>query len=223
MSKPSNKVQPQYQIRDVLFGDLPLSDWPKESAASDEQPWLSFIEARSCLSAGRLQDAIPIYQRILVMPDLEPRHYLQAWHFLREVGVIPDPEASNQLYGVVVEVALAEGLDIVAAYADHTARYFNFSGAGIVWDAPDNSLDEEIDAVLQSGSAVVNQIGPWRGARPPAPPTGHARINMLTPSGLHFGEAPFEALAGDQFGGPVISAAIRLMQSLIALTKRRQP
>ncbi len=211
-----NDEKPQYQIRDVLFGDLPASDWPKGTAATDEQPWSSFCEARSQLNSGHQQEAIRIYQRILAMPRLESRHYLQAWHFLRDVDIEPDDATAKQLIGVVVEVALAEGLDIVAVYADFTARYINYSGAAVIWDSPDNSLDQDMDAVLQAGSEVVGQIGPWEGDRPPAPPTGHARISMLTPSGLHFGEAPFELLAKDKFGGPVILAAIRLMRALIA-------
>jgi len=43
---------------------------------------------------------------------------------------------------------------------------------------------------------------------------------MHTTSGLHFGEAPFETLASVQSGGPVSSAAVRLMQSMIAKTKK---
>lgn len=141
------------------------------------------------------------------MPKLESRHYVQAWHFLRESGVRPDASVAKDVFGVVVEVALPEGLDIVAAYADGTARYFNHSGAAVVWEAPDNSLHSQIESVLRAGKVVVDQIGPWEDPRPPAPPTGQARINMLTPSGLHFGQAPFEALAADQLGGAVISTA----------------
>jgi hypothetical protein len=107
------------------------------------------------------------------------------------------------------------GLDIVAAYADGRARYFNFSGAAIVWESPDNSLRPLIDDVLRVGKVVADRIGPWEDARPPAPPRGHARINVLTPSGLHFGQAPFDVLSHDPLGGPVISAAVALMQALI--------
>jgi hypothetical protein len=45
---------------------------------------------------------------------------------------------------------------------------------------------------------------------------------MLVPSGLHFGQAPFEVLMGDQMGGPVITAAMQLMQALIAKSEQGQ-
>jgi len=36
---------------------------------------------------------------------------------------------------------------------------------------------------------------------------------------LHFGQGRFDILANDQLGGAVISAAMRLMQGLIAKTE----
>ena len=67
-------------------------------------------------------------------------------------------------------------------------------------------------------TALAQLIGPWEGERPPLI-TGQARISLLTPSGLHFGQAAFETLAQDTIGAPVIAAATRLMQALIELAK----
>ena len=220
MSNQPNDIVQQPAIRDILFGDLPFSQWPNGSATSvDGEPWLSFISARNQLDSANQESAKQTLRRILEMPDLESRHYLQAWHFLRELGESPTDRDAKRLYGVVVEVALDEGLDIVAAYADHTARYLNYSGAAIVWERPNESLDQTIDSLLAAGRMVAAQIGPGEGPRPAAPPKGQVRISMLVPSGLHFGQGPFEALSGDPLGGPVIVAAMQLMQSLITRTE----
>lgn len=217
MSNQPNDVVEQSAIRDVLFGDVPFSQWPNESATNiDGEPWLSFIRARDQLNSGDKENSKQTLRRILDLPDLESRHYLQAWHFLRDLGESPSDGDAKRLYGVVVEVTLDEGLDIVAAYADHTARYFNYSGAAIVWERPDESLDQDIDSLMDAGRVVAGKIGPWEGARPTAPPTGQVRISMLVPSGLHFGQGPLDALSRDPLGGPVIAAAMQLMQSLIA-------
>jgi hypothetical protein len=219
MSNQPNDAVQQPAIRDILFGDLPFSQWPNQASTSVAgEPWLSFISARDQLDTGNQESGKQTLRRILEMPDLESRHYLQAWHFLRELGESPADGDAKRLYGVVVEVALDEGLDIVAAYADHTARYLNYSGAAIVWERPDESLDQAIDSLLAAGRMVVAQIGPWEGSRPAAPPTGQVRISMLVPSGLHFGQAPFDTLSGDPLGGPVIVAAMQLMQSLTTRT-----
>jgi hypothetical protein len=207
--------------RDLLFGDLPLEQWPRENTAAGE-PWRAFIEARTRLKAGDKAEAIRILRGIQASVGLESRHYLQAWHFLRELGVKPATEQAKRLYGVIVEVGMDEGVDILVAYADHNARYFNYTGAAIIWERPDGSLDQSIKSLLDAGRAVVELIGPWENARPPVPGNGSVRINLLTPSGLHFGQGAFEVLARDPMGGPVIGLATRLMQELIAKTKEEK-
>ena len=222
MSNLFKKKQSQTGIRDTLFGDLPITQWPSETASSESEPWRSFAQARAHLSSGHTHEAVTTLQRILAMPELEPRHYLQAWHFLRENDIQPDISVAKEVLGVVVEVALSGGLDLVAAYADGSARYYNHSGSGVVWEFPDDSLDQQIEDLLKAGQAVVDQIGVWEKPRPAAPLAGEVRINMLTPSGLHFGQAPTEALAADPLGGGVISAAIKLMQSLIEKAEKQK-
>jgi hypothetical protein len=127
----------------------------------------------------------------------------------------PPDDKAKEVHGVIVEVAMKGGVDIVAAYADHTARYFNYSGAAVIWEHPDDSLKGEIETLLDAGKNIIQNIGPWEDERPGLPPPGQARISMLTPSGLHFGQAPFNALANDEMGGPIIKAATDLMQALI--------
>jgi hypothetical protein len=36
------------------------------------------------------------------MPDIESRHVLQAWHFLREFGVNPSDDVAPHVLGAVV-------------------------------------------------------------------------------------------------------------------------
>jgi hypothetical protein len=211
-------IERQPEPRDLLFGDLPASQWPAGDRATGE-PWESFVEARGLLQGGATAKAVETFQRILAMPDLESRHYLQAWHQLRLAGAQPSAEEGKRLYGVLVEVSLEQGLDVVAAYLDLTARYFNYSGRSIIWDRPNSSLDENVHRLLEAGRAVVKVIGPWEGPRPPAPRKGDARINFLTPSGLHFGQAKLEQMSGDPMGGPVIARASQLMEALIAKTQ----
>ena len=153
------------------------------------------------------------------MPQLESRMTLQTWHILRELGEHPPRELKKQVLGVVVEVGMPNGTDLVAGYADHRARYYNFSGAGVVWECPGNALNEAIDNLLKVGSLAVQAIGPWKGARPPAPVNGNARVNMLTRSGVHFGEGPMDALGKDPASGAILGSAMRLMQELIEISR----
>jgi len=113
---------------------------------------------------------------------------------------------------------MPEGLDLLTAYPDHSARYYNYSGAGVVWEHPDTSLDAQIDQLLAAAKQVVEMIGPWKQARPAPPPKGQARMSFLTPSGLHFGQGAMDVLSQDPLGGRVIQLATVLMRGLIAKT-----
>jgi hypothetical protein len=116
------------EIRDALFGDLPLSQCLPQSLANTE-PWISLARAKQSLELGDKPGALATLQSVLATPDPESRHYLEAWHSFRDLGVsVPADKAKNVL-GVVVEVGMDRGLDLVAAYPDHHARYYNFSGA----------------------------------------------------------------------------------------------
>ena len=201
-------------VRDTLFGDAPMDRWPAASK-SEHEPWATFIRAREALAAGKAKDALDAWASITKMPDLESRHYAQAWQFLRENGVGPGAALAKKNLGVILEVPLEGGLDLLAAYPERNARYYNHSGSGVVWEHPDDSLDPLIDALLAAGQRVLDAIGPWDKERPAPPPVGQVRLNVLAPSGLHFGQAPFEVFAKDPLAGPVIHAGIALMQALI--------
>lgn len=141
-------------IRETLFGDMPLDAWPNGGETTDAMPWGAFVSARVRLQSGSQPDAVAWWRHILEQPGLEPRQYLQAWHFLRQHGEQPAPDVAKQILGVVVEVAIPKGLDLLAAYPDHSARYYNFSGAGIVWEHPDASLDAQIDQLFAAARRV---------------------------------------------------------------------
>jgi len=220
------KKKPQAQtteIRETLFGDMPLSRWASNPAEASCEPWISFERTRNFIESGDKKSATASLQQILETQGLESRHYLQAYHFLRELGVSPPREEEKRVLGVVIEVAMKGGTDLVAAYTDHHARYYNYSGAAVVWERPNDTLDAAIDELLRVGDTVAKAIGPWKEARPPAPANGSARINLLTPSGLHFGEGPLDTLAKDKLGGPVIASAFRLMQRLTHVSKKPLP
>jgi hypothetical protein len=206
-------------IRETLFGDMPMDRWVGDGSGGF--PWSAFAEAHAQIRAGNQEAAMSRWSEIVAQPNLEPRHYLQAWHFLRAHGHPAPPEVAKQVLGVVVEVAMPEGLDLLAAYKDHSARYYNFSGAAVIWDHPDSSLDSAIDQLLNAGAETVLRIGPWGEERPGPPPPEQARLSFLTPSGLHFGQASMTILSQDPLASGVLQFATMLMQALIAKTERK--
>lgn len=199
-----------------MFGDLPLDAWPEPALAQSlEEPWITFAAAREMLAIGSPGEAIDLWRVITEMANLESRHYAQAWHFLRGQGVQPPATIARTMLGVVLEVGLKDGLDLLAAYPDHTARYINFVGQSVIWEHPDPSLDSFIDALLNAAKPVLQAIAPWPNARPAPPPAGHIRINLLSPAGLHFGQGPIGVIGSDPFAKPTFDAAKALLQQLV--------
>ena len=216
---PAPPEAPLAGLRETLFGDVPLQRWA--GSGGDEEPWSHFAAAAASRQRGDPAGAREALRRVVALPGLESRHYLQAWDALRALGEAPSEAEARHVYGVVLDVPMARGLDTLAAYEDHSARYLNFSGSPIIWDAPGTAMDAHVDALLAEGRTLARQIGPWEGPRPPLPP-GMARISLLTPSGLHFGQAPFEAFAGDAMSAPLIQAATVLVQALVHAAESRR-
>jgi len=116
-----------------------------------------------------------------------------------------------------------EGLDTLAGYADGSARYLDYSGAGVVWEAPDMTIGQLCRALLGEAGAVVAMTGPLDGPRPDPPGHGGAMITVLTPGGLHIGAGSVYALSKDSRGGPVINAAAALLTELVTRASQLGP
>jgi hypothetical protein len=78
----------------------------------------SFNAARAELAAEHRDEPIRLWLHIAARTDIEARHVLQAWTFLRQAGVAPDPEHAKDVLGVVVSVPVRDGHDVLAAYRD---------------------------------------------------------------------------------------------------------
>lgn len=208
-----NDETPEHPLRRTLFGDMPIEEWP--ASPTNEEPWVAFLRAKEAIEQGSTGQGIDILKEIIRRKGLESRHYLQAWHFLRQLGIQPPQNIEKDVLGVVVEVGIEYGVDLLAAYSDLSARYYNYSGGGVVWEHPDVSLDASVRSLLTAGREIVEHIGPWDGGRPPQPEKDQVRINILTPLGLWFGQAPLALMSNDPLGGKALGLAAQLMQDLI--------
>jgi hypothetical protein len=118
----------------------------------------------------------------------------------------------KDLLAVIIEVALDEGLDVLASFKDGTARYINHSGKILIWENEDNESVELTRRLFDSSNRIVQQIGPWNEPRKPHPLRGMVRISFLVSDQLYFGEAPMDVLFNDELAGPALMAATQLMK-----------
>ncbi len=205
------------ELRARLFAMDDLADLVQglTEAARETPPWSLFASALGHRQDGKTSQAIADLQQVLATPELESRIYLWAWHNLRSLGLTPPPEQAHQVRGMVVEIPHPEGRDVLAAYADHHARYLDRSGGVIFWDAADEPIDRLIGALLETGGPVLQRAQAWDKPEPGPPPPGFTRISILTDAGLHFGQGPYWALSRDALGGPPLAAAERLAKALV--------
>jgi hypothetical protein len=206
-------------LRPLLFGDRSLDQWPPPETIADAEPWASFVRARELEHTGRHDEAIDVWRQIASEPEIESRHILQAWHFLRAAGLTPPPDTATIVLGAVAEVAPPDGHDLLVAYRDGGVRYLNWSGKVAVVDGTDaQALDSIVTAWLDLAGSLATVVGVWDQAQLPTLPPGHSRIMMLTPAGLRFGQGPDDLLRQDAPAAAFLEAATRVLVAVTNLT-----
>lgn len=207
-------------LRPLLYGDVPMDQWP-EGDDHAEAPFDLFVRARTHLADGDQDLAVRAWSAIAHDETLESRNRLQAWQFLRSINVHPDETlVARQAWGVVVEVPIDGGHDVLAAYAVGGVRYLNHAGGATVLDEGQGGEKVLVarDRLLVAGQALADVLGPWTEPALPEVPADQTRLLVLTPGGHRFGQGPDEALRQEPLAEAVFSAATELLVAVVALT-----
>jgi hypothetical protein len=201
MYKPYPQPQLNFLYNLLFCDDIAL--FKNESNIEGEGVWPTLLSDHANSDALR---------KIAEDDTNEGRVRAIAFNRLRAAG---EPVRKKELLGVIIEVPLEQGLDVLAAFAEGGVRYINQSGKAAIFEGgghPGASLARELIAVSQQ---LVNQIGPWEKNRLPPPKAGNVRMTFLVSDGLYFGEGPFDALQKDPLGGPVLAKAGQLLQLVV--------
>ncbi|MES2183438.1 MAG: hypothetical protein V4505_02735 [Pseudomonadota bacterium] len=142
-------------------------------------------------------------------PSAEGRVRALACLGLRRNGLPVVPP--KQLMGVIVEAALAGGLDVLAAYSDGAVRYIDPAGKPAVFEHMEG-LQPAVGRLLMASHTITDRIGPWGRSRRPPPAQGHVRLSFLMSDGLYLGEGPLATMHRDPVAGPTFQRATELMQ-----------
>jgi hypothetical protein len=148
--------------------------------------------------------------------NAESRVRLLAHHCLRLHAQNALPQV---LLGVVVEVALETGLDVLAAFTDGSVRYIHGSGKIAAFEGRNAALEPTVQRLFAASRDVVSRIGTWDKARLPPPPLGSVRLSFLASDGLHFGQGPMSVMQNDPLAGSVLRAASELLSIVVQSAK----
>jgi hypothetical protein len=152
------------------------------------------------------------YQKIIDDKNSDSRLKVLAYNRQLSKGHKP---VKKELLGVIIEVGLEEGLDVLASFSDGTARYINQTGKMIIWETTDDASNNLTQDLFAKSQEIVKQIGPWDKARRPHPRKDTVRITFLVSDGLYFGEGPMDILFNDPLASPALTSGTELMQYLM--------
>jgi len=181
-------------IRQMLFASQSLKDQVKQMHL-DGSPgaFQTIADASKLVEVGKKEEAISRLRSVLDLPQIETRIQLWAWSALRELGEEPDPKFAFEVLGVIIEMRSGGGYDTLAAYVDGSARYLNFSGRAIFWDAQDAAIKSLCQAFVDSTIPASNRAKPRTSV---SLPKRDAQVTMLTRSGLYVITSPPETVVG---------------------------
>ncbi len=151
-----------------------------------------------------------VVQTIGEDPAEESRVRLLAWQWLRTAG---QPVASRELLGVVVEVPLTEGLDVLAAYADGSVRYINHTGRVAVFEGSPEDVAQHGKLLVHAAVPLAAQSATKSRAAPPK--LGNVRLSLLCADGLRTREGTFGEIDRDSVASPVLQQAQRLLDAVV--------
>jgi hypothetical protein len=194
-----------------------LNQASEDEMSFDEEPWKRLARAAECLRSDEKDRALALLQEIVNIPNLETRILLWSWTALRNLGVNPKPREARAIMGVVIEVPMGNGNDILAAYADGTARYVNHTGKIIVWDLSDTLIRDIISKLLESCKYVYTETPTRLGDRSA---NDSVKVTVLTLGGNRCTEIPMQSLGSNPIN-EVLTIGAELMEQLIKRTEAR--
>jgi hypothetical protein len=154
-------------------------------------------------------------QKLIMDDDTESRVKLLAYKKLQLAG---EQIEEKELLGVIVEVGMDEGLDVLASFRDGTARYINHSERMLIWETTDQTSSEITTQLFRDSANIVQRIGPWDKPRRPHPPKGKVRLTFLVSDGIYFGEGEINSFFNEPLAAPALQSATALMQYLTSKT-----
>jgi hypothetical protein len=177
-------------IRRMLFGSQSLEELSSRMRLDGRSsPYQAIADAYGLVKTKRKAEAIALLRGVLEMPSLETRTSLWVWSRLRELGEKPESKFAFEVLGVVIEMPSGGAYDTLAAYVDGSARYLNFSGKAIFWDAPDPVIKQLCLAMV--GLSITSNIKTTPRTKLSLPSKG-VQATLLTRSGpfITIGVAP---------------------------------
>ena len=151
-------------FRDLVYADQGMT-WISSTAMgtgpqAQQAPWPLFRKAAEHVRAHDTTLAVQELKTLLARPDVGTRARLIAWNCLQGLGQRPEAALKDQVQGIVIEVPDADGPDVLAVYADGSARYISPDGKTITWDGQPGPVTDRVQQMIADAQKVVGTVNP---------------------------------------------------------------
>lgn len=178
------------------------------AAQGAQEPWASFIQSAARMRAGLNAKA----QLLPIAEDAwkESRARLLAWTALRKLGEKPSPVHNDEVLGVIIEVPMDGKLDVLAAYADGSARYLGHGDELKILEPTEP--DPKVIRVIAEAFPLLKVPPKPRDPDAAGPDSEHVRLSALTAQGTHMDQVEWSEVEPGGRYDPLFAAAIQLLQ-----------
>lgn len=196
----------QNEIYNLLYCDEPSAF--KAQPGQRPTPWQVALFAEP--------PRIPALATLASDGSQEGRIRYLAYARLRALGQSVTPKL---LLGVIVEVPLDEGLDVLAAFSDGGVRYINHSGKIGIHEGT-GSLEPKVRALFAAAEPLVTRMQPWLEGRRPPPAVGSVRFTFLGSEGMYTGGGSMGDVQRNGLAAPLFQSATELLQAVAGLASK---
>lgn len=191
-------------IRQLFFASPSLREQMIHTRGDGQRGLQSIADAQRLVEEGKVTEAVACLQGALKVPALKTRVQLFVWSALRELGERPEGKLAFEVLGAVLEMPSGGAYDTLAGYVDGSARYLNFSGKAIFWDAPDPAIKRLCQGLVDSTILASGKAKPRTSL---SLPKRGIQATMLTRSGPFLIPAPPQTVV--DAGGALMLELIR--------------
>lgn len=156
--------------------------------------------------------SIEILQSLAMNGDEDTRIRMLAFAQLRQKNI---PVARKILLASVVEVGLADGLEMLAVYDDQRVRYISAKQRLAVVESPTPPMELIIQNFLFESQKIINNLDPCGEDRHSFPSYGRAKMTFIASDGIYIGEAQFKHMQENPDAARIIDGALDLLHEII--------
>ncbi|HEY6530401.1 MAG TPA: hypothetical protein VIZ65_17065 [Cellvibrionaceae bacterium] len=153
-----------------------------------------------------------ILQTLAMSGDEDTRIRILAFSQLRQKKI---PVPKKILLASIVEVGLADGLELLTVYDDRRIRYISAKGRLAVVESPTPPMELIIQSFLSDSQKIINNLEPCDDSRLAFPSYGRAKFTFIASDGIYIGEAQFKHMQENPEAARIIDGALDLLHEII--------